>query len=53
MPKKSKQYGWSCSECYPDSSDEEKQMVIEDFEDDNDIESRVDGFSGGKRIENM
>merc|ERR1719219_1326795 len=36
MPKKSKQYGWSCSECYPDSSDDEKQTVIENFEDAND-----------------
>ena len=29
MPKKSKQWGWSCSECYPDSSDDEKQIVID------------------------
>jgi len=35
MPKKSKQYGWSCSECYPDSSDDErrKQLALEFDED--------------------
>ena len=31
----------------------EYHVLIEDFEDGNDIESKVDGFSGGKRIENM
>lgn len=32
MPKKSKQYGWSCSECYPDSSDDERQKMVFDFD---------------------
>ena len=31
----------------------EYQVLIEDFEDGNDIESKVCGFSGGKRIENV
>ena len=34
MPKKSKQYGWSCSECYPDSSEDERKHLIEDFDED-------------------
>ena len=32
MPKKSKLYGWSCSECYPDSSGDE-QVHVEELED--------------------
>ena len=31
----------------------EYQALIEDFEGCNDIESKGDGFSGGKRIENV
>ena len=32
MPKKSEHYGWSCSECYPDSSDSNAELsnVLED-----------------------
>ena len=26
MPKKSEHYGWSCSECYPDSSDSNAEL---------------------------
>ena len=31
----------------------EYQVLIEDFEDGKDIKSKVDGLSGGKRIENV
>ena len=39
MPKKSGHYGWSCSECYPDSSDSNPN--VGDVYDD-DIEGGVD-----------
>ena len=41
MPKKSKLYGWSCSECYPDSSgDEQVHVDLEDLSSDANIRKR-------------
>ena len=41
MPKKSKLYGWSCSECYPDSSEDEQVPVeLEDLSSDAMIRKR-------------
>merc|ERR1712223_662053 len=41
MPKKSKLYGWSCSECYPDSSgDEQIHTELEDLSSDAMIRKR-------------
>ncbi len=40
MPKKSKLYGWSCSECYPDSSSEEDERVVLDGDLDIDLAKR-------------
>lgn len=47
MPKKSKQYGWSCSECYPDSSGDELKPETMDF--DNDEQSGHDGINRRRR----
>ena len=45
MPKKSKLYGWSCSECYPDSSEDELKNPPLNF----DEELTNDGLNRRKR----
>lgn len=45
MPKKSKQYGWSCSECYPDSSSDEEAKLIRASEE---LANNTEGPNGGK-----
>ena len=38
MPKKSANYGWSCSECYPDSSSDSNTNQINPYHDDEDMD---------------
>ncbi len=48
MPKKSKQYGWSCSECYPDSSDDERRRLKSVLDFDQDL-NELDGGNRRRR----